>query len=196
MEKRLFTYVVLGMFVWAFLGTIVAGYYFVQYNTYQTEYNNLASQLTGYNNVVSDLVDQLGKYNDIVVKLGADIGNISNMLEGISLKAKVLINYGNETKIWHNNTVLPLGSTSFTAVYFIAQDINYTDYGGELGILVTSISTVTNNSTHGWFYWYWNSEKSEWILPEYSCSKLILHKEDIIAFSYSSYMNWPPSPPT
>lgn len=203
-------YVILGVLVWAILGTIVAGYYFVQYNTYQNEYNNLANQLTTYNNVVNDLVNQLAiynnvvsglganltTYNDLARQLGADIKNISNMLEGISLKANILISYSNGTKVWYNNTVLPLGSTAFTAIYFIADDINYTDYGGELGILVTSINGVDNNSTHGWFYWYWNSESSEWVLPNYSCAKHILHKGDTIAFAYASYMEWPPSPPT
>ncbi len=210
MEKRLFTYVVLGVLVWAVLGTFVASYYSIQYDTYQNEYNNLVDHLDTYNDLVNVLVDQLAIYNDVVVELGvnlstyndlarqlgANIENISNILEGISLETNILMSYGNQTKVFHNNTVLPLGSTAFTAIYFIADDINYTDYGGELGVLVTSINGVDNNSTHGWFYWYWDSERLSWILPEYSCAKHTLHKGDTIAFSYASYMEWPPSPPT
>ncbi len=117
------------------------------------------------------------------------------MLEGISLKADILLKYGNETRVWYNGTVLPLGSTAFTLVYSIASTINYTDYGGELGILVTSIDGVSSNSTHGWFYWYWDPESSEWVLPSYSSAKHILRRGDIVAFSYASYMEWPPAPP-
>jgi len=160
LEKRAFTYVVLALLVWAISGTIVAGYYFTQYNTYQNEYENLASEM-----------------------------------ESISLRVNILVSYGNGTKIWHNNTALPLASTAFTAILAIA-DIKYTDYGGELGILVTSINGLASNSTHGWLYWYWDAENSEWILPEYSCAKYILHREDIIAFTYESYMTWPPPSPT
>lgn len=220
MEKRLFIYVVLGVLVWAVLGTIVAAYYLVQYQIYQSEYNNivnqiitynsvvnnLASQFTSYdnlsnkldayNNLTNDLADQLASYNNQVERLGADVEGISTMLEGISLKANMLLSYGNGTKIWQNNTVLPLGSTAFTAIYYIAETINYTDYGGELGILVTSINCVANNSTHGWFYWYWNSGSSKWTLPSYSCAKHILHRGDTIAFTYTSYMEWPPPTPT
>ena len=172
MEKGISTYVILGVLIWAIMGTVVAGYYFVQYDNYQREYNTLI-----------DL-------------FGADIEGISAVLEGVSLEANILLNFGNGTKTWHNNTVLPLGSTAFTAIYYLADDINYTDYGGDLGILVTSINGVANNSTHGWFYWYWNPQYSKWMLPEYSSAKHILHKGETIAFAYTSYMPWPPPKPT
>jgi hypothetical protein len=172
LEKRHFTYVALAILVWAILGTTVAAYYFVQYNTYRSEYNALVDQL------------------------GTDVGDVSTALEGISLKANILLSYGNGTKIWNNGTVLPLGATAFTAIFSITDEINYTDYGEELGILVTSINRVTNNSTHGWFYWRWNPESSEWILPDYSCAKYILHRGETIAFTYADYMEWPPSTPT
>ena len=107
----------------------------------------------------------------------------------------VLVSYGNGTKIWYNKTALPLDSTAFKAILAVA-DVNYTDYGGELGILVTSINGLTNNSTHGWFYWYWDSGNSMWVLPEYSCAKYILHRDDVIAFTYESYSTWPPPQPT
>ena len=45
MEKRTFTYVALTLLVWAISGTIVAGYYFAQYNTYRNEYENLTSEM-------------------------------------------------------------------------------------------------------------------------------------------------------
>ncbi|MGQ9460521.1 MAG: hypothetical protein ACUVRA_04750 [Candidatus Bathyarchaeaceae archaeon] len=159
MEKRTFTYLALALLVWAISGTVVAGYYFTQYNIYQNEYENLASEM-----------------------------------ESILL-INILVSHGNGTKIWHNDTALPVGSTAFKAILAIA-DTEYVDYGGELGILVTSINGLTNNFTHGWLYWYWDAEKSEWILPEYSCAKYILRRGDTIAFDYVNYVVWPPLPPT
>jgi hypothetical protein len=159
LEKRTFTYIALGLLVWAISGTVVAGYYLGQYNTYQNEYESLASEM-----------------------------------ESILL-VNILVSYGNGTKTWYNNTALPLGSTAFKAILAIA-DVEYTDYGEELGILVTSINSVVGNTTHGWLYWGWNAENSNWELPEYSASKYILHRGDTIAFTYESYMSWPPPPPT
>jgi hypothetical protein len=172
LEKGHLTYLALGLLVWAILGSTVAAYNFVQYNTYRGEYSNLISQLATY------------------------MENISSVLEGTSFKINILLSYGNGTKIWHNNTVLPLGGTAFTAMFSVTDEMNYTDYGGELGILVTSINRVANNFTHGWFYWYWNPENSEWVLPSYSCEKYILHRGETIALTYASYMEWPPPTPT
>ena len=181
MEKRTFTYVALALLVWAISGTVVAGYYFIQYNTYQNEYKSLANEF----NTLSGALDGFS----------SNLGDITEVLESISLKVNILLSYGNGTKIWRNNTALPLASTAFTAILAIA-DIKYTDYGGELGILVTSINGVANNSTHGWLYWRWDAEKSEWTLPEYSCAKYILHRGDTIAFTYLNYITWPPPSPT
>lgn len=45
MEKKAFTYVALGLLVWAISSTVVAGYYFAQYDAYQNEYESLASEM-------------------------------------------------------------------------------------------------------------------------------------------------------
>lgn len=174
MEKRAFTYVALALLVWAICGTTIAGYYFIQYGIYRNEYRTLVTDL----NVLS----------------GA-MGNLSSMMESLSLRVNLLISYSNGTLIWYNNTALPVGSTAFTAIMGVAN-VEYKDYGQELGILVTSVNGLASNSSQGWFYWYLNTANSTWVSPDYSCAKYILHRGDIIAFAYESYATWPPSPPT
>jgi hypothetical protein len=171
LERRAFTYIALAMLVWAISGTATAGYYFTQYTIYHNEYRNLVNEFNA---------------------LSYAMGNISGVMESVSLRINILVSYGNGTKIWHNNTALPVGSTAFTSILAVA-DIRYKDYGGDLGILVTSVNGLTNSSTCGWSYWYRDIEKSEWVLPEYSCAKYILHRGDTIAFTYAS---WPPPPPS
>jgi len=160
LEKGTFTYVSLGLLVWAISGTLLAGYYLARYNMYQKEYNNLV-----------------------------------DTLESVSLSASILISYGNDTKTWKNATILPLNSTAFTAISEIA-DTEYQDYGGELGVLVTSVNGLAGNTTHGWLYWHWDGEKSVWVMPEYSSARFLLHRDDVIAFTYVSYVTWPPPQPT
>lgn len=203
MEKRTFTYVALALLVWAISGTIVAGYYFTQYSTYQNEYENLASEFNTLYSTIGDLSNTLSStigdlsenFTGEINTLSDTLVDLSDIMESISFRVNILVNCGNGTKIWHNNTVLPLASTAFTAILAIAN-IKYTDYGGELGILVTSINDLASNSTHGWFYWYWDAENLLWLLPEYSCAKYILHRGDTIAFTYESYTMWPPPQPT
>ncbi len=121
--------------------------------------------------------------------------NLAQEMESISLKTNILVSYGNATKTWYNRTALPLNSTAFSALLTVSE-VEYEDYGGELGILVVSVNGTANNSTHGWLYWYWNTEKSKWVLPEYSCDKHLLHRNDTIAWTYASFMEWPPPQPT
>lgn len=203
MERGIFTYVALALLVWAISVTIVASYYFTKYNTYQNEYRNLTEEINTLSNAVVNISETFSaSINDLSESFTGDfhslsgtMGNLSQILESISLKVNILLGHGNTTRTYYNGTTLPLGSTAFTAI-LAAADIKYEDYGGELGILITSINGVPNNSTHGWFYWYWDNEQSQWILPEYSCDKHILHRNDTIAWIYANFMEWPPPPPT
>ena len=173
MEKRVFTYASLALLVWAICGTAIAGYYFTQYSTYRNEYNNLLSDLN---------------------TLSVAMGNVSDVMNSISLRVNILVSYGNGTRMWFNDTTLPVGTTALTALQLVTSNVNYTNYGGTLGILVTSINGLTNNSTDGWFYWFRPVDASTWTLPDYSCSQYILHKGDTIAFTYQSFSPWPTSP--
>jgi hypothetical protein len=166
---------ILALLVWATCATAIAGYYLTQYNTYRDEYMNL-----------------LGDLNTFSVA----IGNLSDVMNSLSLRVNILVSYGNGTRTWFNNTALPLGTTAFTAMRLVTSGVNYTDYGGTLGILVTSINGLANNLTlgRGWFFWYEPAETTTWTSPNYSCAQLILHREDTIAFTYQSYDPWPTSP--
>jgi hypothetical protein len=174
LEKRLFTYVTLALLVWGILGSATAGYYLTQYTTYRNEYKNLLGDL----NVLSNA-----------------LGNFSAVMNTISLRANILLSYGNGTRTWFNDTALPIGSTAFTAILAIS-DVKYKDYGGTLGILVTSVNGVgsPDDFTHGWFFWYEATENSTWEPASSSCANYILHRGDTIAFSYESSSPWPTSP--
>jgi len=166
--------------VWAISGTIVASYYFTQYNTYQNEYENLAAEF----NTLSDAVANLSGMSSGTMK------DLSEMIESISL-VNILVSYGNGTKVWYNNTAIPLGSTAFKALLAIA-DVEYSE--SDFGVFVTSINGVVGSSTHFWLYWGWDAENSEWIFPDVGASEYILHRGDTIAWVYES--EYPPPPPT
>lgn len=203
MEKGTFTYIALALLLWAMLGTIIAGYYFAQSTIYQNEYESLANEFNTLSNAVTGLSEQFSttikdlstSFSGEFHTLSDSIENLSEIMESISLRVDIYVSYGNGTDQWYNDTALPLSSTGFTAILAIAE-IQYTDYGGDLGILVTSINGVTSNSTHGWFHWYRDIEQSEWILPEYSSAKYILHRGDVIAWTYTDFSVWPPPTPT
>jgi hypothetical protein len=179
--------VTLALLVWAVCGTAIAGYYFTQYNTYHDEYHNVVDDINVLSNAIGNLTVAMGN-------LSGSMGNLSDIMDSLSLRANILVSYGNGTRTWFNNTALPLGTTAFTALRLVTLDVNYTDYGEPLGILVTSINGLANNSTFGWFFWCEPAETTTWTMPNYSCAQLILHRGDTIAFTYQSWYPWPTSP--
>lgn len=171
MEKNASTYMILALMVWAVSGTLVAGYYSIQYNTYHDEYTNLLVALR----------------------------EISNTTGAMLVKINLLVSYGNGTNVWLNDTAFPIGTTAFTALRVVSSDVKYVDYGPNLGIFVTRINGLENNSAlqSDWFFWYKTADVQNWSLASYSCSEFILHRGDTIAFAYQSWkLRYPPSPPS
>ena len=117
--------------------------------------------------------------------------DLTKEMEFVSLRANVFVSYGNGTRVWHNDTALPINSTGLTAIQKVAEP-KIEDWG-ELGLLVTSIDGLSGNSTHGWFFWFRETGKVDWTFSEVSCAKHFLHRGDTIAFTYQSYGTaWPP----
>lgn len=179
-EKRTFLLVVLALLVWAISTTTVTGYYYIQYNTYRQEYERLLQQTQTLANAIAQQTE--------------NVNTLSEMLDAISLKVAILINYGESTVEWHNTTRVPLGATAYTATLAVANVTSETYEG--LGILVTSINGVANNSTHAWFWWHWDAAAQMWKLGESSSNSYIMHRGDVIAWAYQSWETWPPPPPT
>ncbi len=123
--------------------------------------------------------------------------DLSREYETVTMTVDIYIHYGNETNgIWHNTTIVPLGVALLNATEIVA-DSQFTYYS-ELGAaFIDSIDGVVNNVTKrkSWFWWSWDTTSSKWLLGEVGANQHMLHRRDIVAWTYQSYENWPPSPP-
>ncbi len=121
---------------------------------------------------------------------------LSHEYEAVTMKVNIYIDYGNETKVWHNNTLVPLGFTLLNATELVA-DVNSTYSPGLGAEFVDSIDGVENNveEAKSWFWWHWDTTTSQWSFGEVGANQHILHREDLVAWAYQSYAAWPPPPP-
>jgi len=194
-EKRTLKFIIIMLSVWCIVSTMTSTYYYIQFETYSREYKHL----TSYINTLSGAIGDLANVTSVMVNSSQGIfetvNALSKILESISLKVNILIKYSSDNLVWHNGTAVPLGSTAFDSVFAVADNVNYKYYEG-MGMLVTSINGIANNETMGWFWWYWDSSSSKWVFPDFSSDKYILHRNDIVAWTYSDYATWPPKPPT
>lgn len=126
-----------------------------------------------------------------------EYANLLREYEAVTMRVDIYIHYGNESKgIWHNKTIVPLGATLLNVTGLVA-DIHYTYWPGT-GVLIDSIDGVANSATEekSWFWWYWDTTNSRWMLGEVGADQRILHRGDILGWAYQSYETWPPLPPS
>ncbi len=100
------------------------------------------------------------------------------------IAVNILIDYGNGTMTWHNNTLVPFGSNFFTATITIAE-LNYTK--GKYGIFVTAINGVGGDPNHFWIWYIWNSTTKSWDWGPVACDAYILHNGDILSWVYTKF---------
>jgi len=125
-------------------------------------------------------------------------------LEALTVRVDMLIDYGNGTCAWFNDTLASAGYTVFDVLCLIA-DVDYVAYSGPTWVgypnntayLVTGINGVCMNATHAWFWWYWDPSAREWTLPPYGANHVnaTVVSGGIYAWTFRSMATWPPPPP-
>jgi len=93
----------------------------------------------------------------------------------------VLIDYGNGTLEWHNETQVPIGATLLNVTEKIAE-INYTVYS--FGVFVTSINGKEGESGYFWIWYVWNSTAGKWEPGAVAADAFTLHHGDTVSWVY------------
>ena len=110
-------------------------------------------------------------------------------LKSLAINASVLLDYGNGTLNWHNQTVIA-GSTAFEALLGATKKVEYKT--SAYGVFVSSIEGVSNveetlTSGRAWLWYWWSATSSKWIDLLKASDAYILKPDDSIAWCYESY---------
>jgi len=113
--------------------------------------------------------------------------------KSIVANTSILIDYGNGTADWHNETVLA-GSTAFDALLTATKDVKYNmslngAYVWSINGLAGSKETQTPTSATGtsWFFYCWSSTGSNWTLSSTGADQYILKPNDSTAWRFEHY---------
>jgi hypothetical protein len=93
----------------------------------------------------------------------------------------ILVDYGNGTKKWYNDTSVPIGATLFNATREVAR-VNYTVYS--FGVLVNAVNGKGGDSGYYWLWYEWNSTSIRWDMGFVGADAFILHHGDIVSWVY------------
>ncbi len=105
-------------------------------------------------------------------------------LKRLTMPVNILIDYGNGTRVWYNNTLVPRESTLLKATEIIAE-VDYII--GEYGAFVTHINGVGGESNRYWIWYIWNSTENNWSWGPVACDRYILREEDTVAWKYEQF---------
>ncbi|MEM0049016.1 MAG: DUF4430 domain-containing protein [Candidatus Bathyarchaeia archaeon] len=106
-------------------------------------------------------------------------------LEKLTMKVNILIDYGNGTQVWYNNTIVPREASVLTATKTVAS-VEGTVYP-EMGTFVESINGVRNEGNRYWIWYIWNPEKKNWEWGPVASDKYILQENDTIMWRYEKF---------
>lgn len=152
---------------------------------------DLQSALAELQKTISDLKNENKKFQDRLVQLDQERQQLAKKLDEIGVKISLLIDFGNGSRLWFNNTILPYGSSLLNATLARAQPVKYTV--SNIGVFVDEIMDVPNSPP--WYWLWWKFEGERWIMGETAADAAKLRNDGIYAWKYSDTSKWPPEPP-
>ena len=111
-------------------------------------------------------------------------------LRSSTYEVDIMVNFGNGTRVWHNNTIIPIGWSLFNATVRITNgNLKYTLFLG-----APFITSILGNDAHGswsWMWWSWNSTEGDWQSGAVGANAFILKNGDIVAWYLEDTSQWP-----
>ena len=115
-------------------------------------------------------------------------------LRSSTYEVNIMVEFANGTRIWHNNTVIPIGWSLFNATLKITNgNLKYILFYGAPAM--TSILGTDAQGSRSWIWWSWNFTEGDWQLGEVGASAFILKDGSTFAWYLADTSTWPPTKP-
>jgi hypothetical protein len=161
-----------------------------QYDSLASNYN---SSLSLYNETFSLLVGTIAVVNTslpIYQQASAELSQLWNRYLSLrpasssSYAADILIDFGNGTRHWYNNTQVQPGWNMYTETVVLSSgDLQAQWYPQYQEHFVSGIDGVSNSQTMDWFLWTYNRTAS-WQIPPVGADDLPVYNGSVIAWTY------------
>lgn len=150
------------LLIWAIISTSYAIYLSYDRSRLEARINLLENELSEKLNKIRLLAENL-------TLLRGELETVKGILEEKIVVVSVLIDYGNGTREWHNNTEVLAGSTLLEATMKVAKVLGET---GKYGFYVKAINgleevLVSSNEGYSWIWYYWDGKS--WVMGPVAC---------------------------
>lgn len=120
------------------------------------------------------------------------LSELQALLSKYTIKANLLVNFGNGTERWYNNTIVAQGASLLNLTIEAVGDVEYS--ASAYGVMVNAISDVGSKITkegYYWIWWRWAPEKSDWEFGMSGAESYLVKDGDILAWFYEDTSSWP-----
>ena len=118
--------------------------------------------------------------------------NLKTRIQGTFIIMNIGIDYGNNTRVWFNDTQALSGMSLFeitTHVMNVTYSANPT-----LGVSIESINGVENAYPYWWMWW--KRDGTDWLFGEVGADSYIVTDGETILWYYEDITTWPPPKPS
>ena len=193
------------------ISATAGAYYYYEYQQAaqsKNQYvNELRTQANQYDGLASNYNSSLSLYNETFALLVGAIAVVNTSLpiyqqassqlsqlwsKYLSLKpasgslysADILIDFGNGTRFWYNDTQVQPGWNMYVETVVLSHgDLQAQWYPDYQEHLVTGIDGVSDSQTMSWFLWTYN-ETASWQTSQVGADLLPVYNGSVIAWTY------------
>jgi len=120
-------------------------------------------------------------YKSLYEKAAAELEELK-----IPISVNILIDYGNGTQKWYNNTLVPRGKASLLQATKVVASVESITYSG-MGEFVTSINGVGGDPGRYWIWYIWNKNEGKWDWGPVACDRYVLQEGDTVMWRYEQF---------
>ena|SRR2546425_4856243 len=136
--------------------------------------------------------------NSAAQNTGSHVSNGSgNKTETHVIKVNTLLNFGNSTSKWFNESRVPIGWTFYNLTIYVANgNIDSTYYGGVLNEhYINAIDGVRQDGSSFWHLWQYCNKDRAWSYSNVGADQIRLVDNQTLAWYFDSFSNYGPPVP-
>ncbi len=120
--------------------------------------------------------------------------DLKQKLGEVSISVNMAIDYGNGTRVWFNETTLPIGATVYNATVEVANPEPDPKYGPSF---ITAINGVRQNENENkyWIWWIWDETQNKWAPGPVADNEYALSNGQNVIWYLENTSTWPPLSP-
>ncbi len=117
--------------------------------------------------------------------------DLKRKLGEVSIPVDIAVDYGNGTRTWFNDTIVPIGSTVFNATQKIALAEPSPQYGDSFIVSINGAREKPSQNMY-WLWWLWDETQQKWLLGPTANNEYTINDGQVIIWYLENTLQMSP----